>query len=66
MNVQINGEIRNIADGSRIGELLDSFDLPSVRVAVEVNGELVPRREFDEVELRPGDRIEIVTLVGGG
>jgi thiamine biosynthesis protein ThiS len=35
-------------------------------VAVEVNEELVSRRLFDSAEIHPGDRVEIVTLVGGG
>jgi sulfur carrier protein ThiS len=39
---------------------------PQVRVAVELNGQVVPRAEFANVHLRDGDRLEVVTLVGGG
>jgi sulfur carrier protein len=66
MDVQVNGESRTIAAGCSVRQLLDVYEMSPVRVAVEVNGELVPRISFDEFELRPGDCVEIVTLVGGG
>lgn len=66
MRVTINGEPREL-DGERsIAELLAEYSLAPQRVAVEVNEELVRRSEFDETVVRDGDRIEIVTLVGGG
>lgn len=49
-----------------MAELLAERKLIPLRVAVEVNEELVPRKQFAETALRDGDRIEIVTFVGGG
>jgi sulfur carrier protein len=66
MNLTINGEKSVIRDGLSIAELLVERRLLPVRVAVEVNEELVPRQRFAETALRDGDRIEIVTFVGGG
>ena len=46
--------------------LLAALDLRPDRVAVELNGTLCPRRSWDQIEIHPGDRLEIVQFVGGG
>jgi len=64
--VTVNGEQRELGEGSRVVDLLAALDLAQRRVAVEVNKVLVRRAKYDTHELHDGDRIEIVTLVGGG
>jgi len=49
-----------------LGRLLVQLKLEPIRVAVEINEDLIPRRTFAKTVLRDGDRIEVVTLVGGG
>ena len=49
-----------------MADLLSQLDLEPVRVAVEINEDIVPRKRFGETPIRDGDRIEIVTFVGGG
>ncbi len=49
-----------------VATLLESLGGDLETVAVEVNGEVVPRRRHGETVLRPGDRVEVVRLVGGG
>lgn len=66
MLLNINGKPEEVQNASTIGDLLRHFDLPPIRVAVEVNSELVSRKEFDQTPLHDGDNIEIVTFVGGG
>ena len=66
MNITVNGQARQIAAGTTIGGLLEELDLRGKYVAVEVNLELVPRAIHEKHELADGDRLEIVTLVGGG
>lgn len=66
MNIRLNGEARALEAEQTIAELLCAFDLSPQRVAVEVNEQLVRRAEFGTTPLRDGDRVEIVTLVGGG
>jgi len=66
MRVKLNGNETNLPEGATIGSLLRAQGTEFVRVAVEVNGELVTRREFDQTIIRDGDAIEVVTLVGGG
>jgi thiamine biosynthesis protein ThiS len=66
MEVLINGETRQIADGATMSTLVDALGLAGQRIAVEVNREIVPRSTYAEHALRPGDRIEIVRAIGGG
>ncbi|MCO6435958.1 MAG: sulfur carrier protein ThiS [Phycisphaerae bacterium] len=66
MNVTLNGHSHSLDEPLTVADLLRQLDLEPVRVAVEVNEDLVPRKRFGEAPIRDGDRIEIVTLVGGG
>ena len=66
MQVVVNGRPEDVEEGSTVAALLDRLNLAPVRVAVEINEELVPRRTFAAPVVQTGDRIEIVTFVGGG
>lgn len=66
MQVVINGQSQELTGVVTVGGLIAAHELNPKHVAVEVNEELVVRRMFDETKLNEGDRIEIVTLVGGG
>ncbi len=62
----VNGNPRDIPPGATVTTLLESLGLSTSPCAVEVNRELVPKRRHEETPLKHGDRVEIVTLVGGG
>ncbi len=64
--VTVNGETVAVDAGASVAELLARLDLGSQAVAVEVNLDLVPRAKHAATRLAAGDRVEIVTLVGGG
>jgi sulfur carrier protein len=66
MNISVNGQPRKVSSDFTIAELLSEIGLESRHVAVEVNLEIVPRGKHAEHHLAEGDRLEIVTLVGGG
>ena len=66
MNIIFNGRPRQIDQQTTLAELLQRLDLAPQRVAVEINLELVPRRQHADTILREGDSLEVVTLVGGG
>ncbi len=66
MKVQINGQVETIPDECTVARLVADRQLQPVRVAVEVNGQLVPRKDYERAVLREGDRVEMVTFVGGG
>ncbi len=66
MQIQINGQPKQLEQPLTVSELLNTLELTPQRVAVEVNENLVKRACFDQTSLADGDRVEIVTLVGGG
>jgi sulfur carrier protein len=66
MNIQLNGQPRQLADNSTIADLLHNEHLTERRVAVEVNGEIVPRGLHSAHVLSDGDCVEIVHALGGG
>ena len=63
--VKINGEMQE-AEGKTLTEYLESAGYQKQRVAVERNGEIVPKAEYDRTVLADGDSIEVVSFVGGG
>ena len=66
ITISLNGEPRQLAAGATIAELLAELGLTAKHVAVEANLDLIPRSRHAERHLADGDRLEIVTLVGGG
>lgn len=66
MQIEVNGEQRKLADGTGLQGLLESEGLAGRRLAVERNGEIVPRSQYAQTALQPGDRLEIVHAIGGG
>jgi thiamine biosynthesis protein ThiS len=66
MQILLNGEPREIAPDATVEMLIAELDLGEKRFAVEINEELVPRSTFAARGLAKGDRVEIVTAIGGG
>ena len=66
MQLQINGEQRDFADGLTISALVAQLGMKPDRVAVELNLEIVPRTRWEAITLKHGDRLEVVHFVGGG
>jgi sulfur carrier protein len=66
IEIIINGEARRVAAGATIKDLMGVLGLGGKPVAVERNREVVPRARHGETVLGDGDRLEVVTFVGGG
>lgn len=66
MHIQVNGESRQVPEEINVTELLRDLQLNVERVAVEINLEMLDRRNFDARTLQEGDRIEILSFIGGG
>jgi sulfur carrier protein len=66
ISLTINGEAATLPQALTVVALLEARGLSGKRVAVERNGEIVPRSRHAEVVVAAGDRIEIVVAVGGG
>ena len=64
--ISINGEYRQVAAGLDVASLLRQLNLKTNQLAVEVNRTLVRRSDHAQTTLNDGDRVEIVTLAGGG
>jgi sulfur carrier protein len=66
ISVVINGQPRTVADGTSVLALIAELGLSGKPVAVERNREIVPRAQHASTLLVAGDRLEVVTFVGGG
>ena len=64
--VTVNGEARSLPKGATVASLLAELGLAERKVAIERNLEIVPRSLYADTALRPGDKLEVVTFVGGG
>ena len=66
MNIVLNGQPREVGQRITLADLLVELNLEPRHVAVEVNRDVVPRTRHAQAVLQEGDRVEIVTFVGGG
>lgn len=66
LELVINGEPRSFPAPLTVAQLVETLALTGKRIAVEKNGEIVPRSQHAETALASGDRLEIVVAVGGG
>jgi thiamine biosynthesis protein ThiS len=66
LTIHLNGEPREILEDTSLISLLEELGLRGVRIAVEHNEIVVPANQHGDILLRDGDRLEIVTFVGGG
>jgi len=66
MKIYINGETKEIAEEVNLTELLADFSLPQERIAVELNKEVVRKKDWENILVKDADKIEIVHFVGGG
>ncbi|MBI1992143.1 MAG: sulfur carrier protein ThiS [Candidatus Omnitrophica bacterium] len=66
MELTVNGEKREVPEGTTVSQLLETLGVMPERVVVEVNLTILKRAEYPPTILREGDRVEIVRFVGGG
>ncbi len=66
IQLSVNGQAQRLEPGANIAQLLEALELAGKRVAVEKNGEIVPRSQYSDTRLAEGDALEIVVAVGGG
>ncbi len=66
MQVRLNGELREIPEGSTVAGLLAHLGVKAPRVAVELNEVVVTKDRYATQQIGPGDAVEIVAFVGGG
>lgn len=66
IEIRLNGESFEVAEGATVLDLLDRLERHPRTVAVEHNGDILPRPRYGDTRLAPGDRVEVVHFVQGG
>ena len=66
IQIYINGEQKKLTEQINLTELLKQFSLPMERVAIELNQEVVRKKDWENIRIKDADKIEIVHFVGGG
>ena len=66
ITVAVNGTERSVPSGTTVARLIELLEIDGARVAVEKNLDVVPRATWPQALLADGDRVEVVTFVGGG
>ena len=64
--IQLNGDSYEINRGSNLNELLNKLKIQKNKVAIEVNGEIVEKKKYENLILNKNDKVEIVHFIGGG
>lgn len=66
MHIQLNGEPRELSEGTTLSGLIGQLGLTGKRLAVELNEDIIPRSQHNDQMLTDGDRVELVHAIGGG
>ncbi|SFF82877.1 sulfur carrier protein ThiS [Neptunomonas qingdaonensis] len=66
MELEVNGEVTQLAEGASLHDLVIKLDIVGQRIAIEVNQEIVPRSQHALHQLSAGDKVEVVHAIGGG
>lgn len=66
MKITVNGEEKLVKDHISVNELIENLDLKQTKFAVDINGVIIHRSEYDNYQIQRYDNIEIVVAVGGG
>ena len=66
MKVLINGETKELTNELNLSELLQHFSLPQQRIAIELNKKVVRKKDWKNIKVAEGDKLEVIHFVGGG
>ena len=66
IKIKINGKINKIDDKTKLSDLIKKLKVPLKKVAIELNREIVDKKNLNKINLKVNDKIEIVHFIGGG
>jgi thiamine biosynthesis protein ThiS len=66
IKIKINGKINRINDKTKLSDLVKNLKVPLKKVAIELNREIVDKKNLNKINLKANDKIEIVHFIGGG
>jgi sulfur carrier protein len=66
IKIKINGKIKSISENCRMSDLVKNLKIPMKKVAIELNHEIINKKNINKINLKKNDKIEIVHFIGGG
>jgi sulfur carrier protein len=66
IKIKVNGKVQTITDKSKISDLVKNLKIPMKKVAIELNQEIIDKKNINKISLKKNDKIEIVHFIGGG
>ena len=66
IKIKVNGKTQSITDKSKISDLVKNLKIPMKKVAIELNEEIIDKKNVNKIKLKQNDKIEIVHFIGGG
>ena len=66
IKIRVNGKVKTIADNSKLSVLVNNLKIPLKKVAIELNREIIDKKNINKIYLKKKDSIEIVHFIGGG
>ena len=66
IKIKVNGKVKSISDNSRVSDLVKNLKIPIKKVAIELNKEIIDKKNISKIDLKKNDKIEIVHFIGGG
>ena len=66
IKIRVNGKVKSISDNYSVSDLVKNLKIPMKKVAIELNQEIIDKKNIREINLKKNDKIEIVHFIGGG
>ena len=66
IKIKVNGKFKTVLNNSKLSDLLKNLKIPTKKVAIELNQEIIDKKRSSNIKLKKNDKIEIVHFIGGG
>ncbi|MDC3166849.1 sulfur carrier protein ThiS [Candidatus Pelagibacter sp.] len=66
IKIKVNGKFKTVLNNSKLSDLLKNLKIPTKKVAIELNQEIIDKKRSNHIKLKKNDKIEIVHFIGGG
>jgi len=66
IEIRVNGKVKSISDKYKMSDLVKNLKIPMKKVAIELNQEIIDKKNISKISLKKDDKIEIVHFIGGG
>jgi sulfur carrier protein len=66
IKIKVNGKLKSISDNFKISDLVKDLNIPLKKVAIELNQEIIDKKNISKISIKKNDKIEIVHFIGGG